>query len=91
MLCSLITFIIIVVAIVIILDNLLIINLFNTKSEKFNVLSSNYPLNSFDITNKMNSYRTSTDPYDNNFYSNTNGFINSMDKYMYGNANNSQV
>lgn len=47
-------------------------------------MSGTYPENSFEITNKMNAYRTSVDPWDNNFYSNTNGFINPMDRYMYG-------
>lgn len=40
-------------------------------------------MNSFDTTNKMNTYKTSTDPYDNNFYSNTNGYINPMDRGQY--------
>lgn len=77
---SLITLIVIFVAIMIILDQLSIINV--TKKEGF--MSKTYPENSFEITNKMNEYRTSVDPWDNNFYSNTDGFINPMDKYMYG-------
>ena len=38
------------------------------------------PLNSFDKTNKMNAYRYLNDPYDNNFYSNTDGHLNPMDR-----------
>jgi hypothetical protein len=78
MLCSLITFIVIVVAIMIILDHFSIITY---SSEGF--MSGNFPNNSFDKTNKINSYRTSTDPYDNNFYVNTNGFLNPMDRSHY--------
>jgi hypothetical protein len=52
----------------------------NVSSEGFENTNS---MNSFDITNKMNTYRSSTDPYDNNFYSNTNGYINPMDRGQY--------
>ena len=41
------------------------------------------PLNSFDKTNKMNVYKNLTDPYDNNFYSNTEGYLNPMDRGQY--------
>ena len=83
MLCSLITFIVVIVAIIIILDHFSIINYSRPRTEGF--LSSDFPKNSFDKTNKMNLYRSSVDPYDNNFYANTSGFINPMDKLQYGN------
>jgi hypothetical protein len=80
MLSSLITFIVIIVTIMIILDYFSIINYSRPKTEKF--LSGIFTKNSFDKTNKINSYRTSTDPYDNNFYENTEGCINPMNKHM---------
>ena len=83
MLCSLITFIVVIVAIIIILDHFTIINYLRSNSEGF--LSGNFLKNSFDKTNKMNSYRSSVDPYDNNFYANTHRYINPMDKLQYGN------
>lgn len=53
----------------------------------FNVISEGFsnmnPLNSFDKTNKMNTYAYSSDPYDNNFYSNTDGYLNPMDRGQY--------
>jgi len=61
--------------------------IYNYVTRNFTCFSEGFgnvnPLNSFDKTNKMNAYKSLSDPYDNNFYSNSDGYLNPMDRGQY--------